>query len=81
MTVVKPTALLVAASCGFWGGRIFPSVFVVVALGLTAHALVALLCIASLPARLLMTGGHRCSCATSERRCGDCVNRSDPSIR
>ncbi|MFD7698753.1 ion channel protein [Streptomyces caelestis] len=97
MTVVKLAALLVAASCGFRGGRIFPSVFVGTALGLCAHALVpgvhpavgvsagvlgvllaitrqgwvslfvaavlvaspsviALLCIASLPAWLLVTG-------------------------
>lgn len=97
MTVVKLAALLVAASCGFRGGRIFPSVFVGTALGLGAHALVpgvqpavgvaaavlgvllavtrqgwvslfvaavlvaspsviALLCIASLPAWLLVTG-------------------------
>lgn len=40
MTVVKLAALLVAASCGFRGGRIFPAVFVGVALGLTAHAVV-----------------------------------------
>ncbi|MGQ4386507.1 ion channel protein [Streptomyces sp. SAS_270] len=97
MTVVKLTALLVAASCGFRGGRIFPGVFIGAALGLCAHALVsgvqpavgvasgvlgmllaitrqgwvslftaavlvaspailALLCIASLPAWLLVTG-------------------------
>ncbi|MEU6668618.1 ion channel protein [Streptomyces sp. NPDC046727] len=97
MTVVKLAALLVAASCGFRGGRIFPAVFVGTALGLTAHALVpavhpslgvatavlgmllaitrqgwvslftaavlvaspgilALLCVASLPAWLLVTG-------------------------
>ncbi|MFF3505266.1 ion channel protein [Streptomyces sp. NPDC003247] len=97
MTVVKLAALLVAASCGFRGGRIFPAVFIGSALGLTAHALVpgvhpavgvatgvlglllaitrqgwvslfvaavlvssptivALLCIASLPAWLLVTG-------------------------
>ncbi|MFJ1972317.1 ion channel protein [Streptomyces sp. NPDC087903] len=97
MSVVKLAALLIAASCGFRGGRIFPSVFVGVALGLGAHALVpavhpavgvsaavlgtllaitrlgwvslftaavlvasptilALLCIASLPAWLLVTG-------------------------
>ena len=97
MTVVKLAALVVAASCGFRGGRIFPAVFIGVALGLTAHALVpavhpavgvstgvlgvllaitrhgwvslfvaavlvasppvvALLCIASLPAWLLVTG-------------------------
>ena len=97
MSVVKLAALLVAASCGFRGGRIFPAVFVGSALGLCAHALVpgvqptvgvasgvlgmllaitrqgwvslftaaalvadpailALLCIASLPAWLLVTG-------------------------
>ncbi|WP_055689027.1 ion channel protein [Streptomyces prasinus] len=97
MTVVKLAALVVAASCGFRGGRIFPAVFVGTALGLCAHALVpgvhpavgvaagvlgvllaitrqgwvslfvaavlvaspgilALLCIASLPAWLLVTG-------------------------
>lgn len=97
MTVVKLAALLVAASCGFRGGRIFPAVFVGAAFGLCAHALVpgvhpalgvaagvlgmllaitrqgwvslftaavlvsspailALLCIASLPAWLLVTG-------------------------
>ena len=97
MTLVKLAALLVAASCGFRGGRIFPAVFVGAALGLCTHALVsgvhpavgvatgvlgmllaitrqgwvslftaaalvasptilALLCIASLPAWLLVTG-------------------------
>ncbi|MGW0597377.1 ion channel protein [Streptomyces sp. NPDC002776] len=97
MAVVKLAALLVAACCGFRGGRIFPAVFVGAALGLCAHALVpgvhpavgvsagvlgvllavtrqgwvslfvaavlvaspavlALLCIASLPAWLLVTG-------------------------
>ncbi|MFF6913921.1 ion channel protein [Streptomyces sp. NPDC012466] len=97
LTVVKLAALLVAASCGFRGGRIFPAVFVGTALGLGAHALVsgvhpsvgvsaavlglllaitrqgwvslfvaavlvdspgiiAVLCIASLPAWLLVTG-------------------------
>ncbi|MFI6857218.1 ion channel protein [Streptomyces sp. NPDC050416] len=97
MTVVKLAALLVAASCGFRGGRIFPAVFAGTALGLCAHALVsgvhpsvgvsagvlgmllaitrqgwislfvaavlidspeilALLCVASLPAWLLVTG-------------------------
>ncbi|MEV6053364.1 ion channel protein [Streptomyces sp. NPDC052107] len=97
MAVVKLAALLVAASCGFRGGRIFPAVFVGTALGLSAHALVpavhpglgvatgvlgillaitrqgwvslftaavlvaspaiiAVLCIASLPAWLLVTG-------------------------
>ncbi|MES4889213.1 ion channel protein [Streptomyces sp. NPDC096012] len=97
MAVVKLAALVVAASCGFRGGRIFPAVFVGAALGLCAHALVpavhpslgvatgvlgmllaitrqgwvslftaavlvaspaiiAVLCIASLPAWLLVTG-------------------------
>ncbi|MGW3103185.1 ion channel protein [Streptomyces sp. NPDC001100] len=97
MTVVKLAAMLVATSCGFRGGRIFPSVFIGVALGLFAHAVVpavhpalgvaagvlgmllaitrqgwlslftaailvaspailALLCIGSLPAWLLVTG-------------------------
>ncbi|MFJ8636096.1 ion channel protein [Streptomyces sp. NPDC093568] len=97
MTVVKLAALVVAAACGFRGGRIFPAVFVGSAFGLAAHALVpevhpavgvaagvlgmllaitrqgwvslftaavlvaspsiiALLCIASLPAWLLVTG-------------------------
>ncbi|CUW30178.1 putative ion channel protein [Streptomyces reticuli] len=97
LAVVKLAALLVAASCGFRGGRIFPAVFVGTALGLAAHALVpavhpavgvaagvlgmllaitrqgwvslftaavlvvspavlALLCVASLPAWLLVTG-------------------------
>ncbi|MEG8276663.1 ion channel protein [Streptomyces sp. AHA2] len=40
LTVVKLAALLVAASCGFRGGRIFPAVFVGTTLGLCAHALV-----------------------------------------
>ncbi|MFF2326774.1 MULTISPECIES: ion channel protein [unclassified Streptomyces] len=40
MAVVKTAALLIAATCGFRGGRIFPAVFVGVALGLCAHALV-----------------------------------------
>ncbi|MFG2789878.1 ion channel protein [Streptomyces sp. NPDC048419] len=97
MAVVKLAALLVAASCGFRGGRIFPAVFVGAAFGLGAHALIpdvhpavgvaagvlgillavtrqgwvslftaavlvsepaiiALLCFASLPAWLLVTG-------------------------
>ncbi|MFD5477495.1 ion channel protein [Streptomyces hawaiiensis] len=41
LMVVKLAALLVAASCGFRGGRIFPAVFVGTALGLGAHALVS----------------------------------------
>lgn len=97
MAVVKLAALLVAASSGFRGGRIFPAVFVGAAFGLAAHALIpgvdpsvgvsagvlgmllaitrqgwvslftaavlvaspailSLLCIASLPAWLLVTG-------------------------
>ncbi|MGX5393477.1 ion channel protein [Streptomyces anulatus] len=97
MTAVKLAALLIAAACGFRGGRIFPAVFVGVAFGLFAQALVpeippavavscgvlgvllattrqgwvslftaavlapqpsmfALLCIASLPAWLIVTG-------------------------
>ncbi|MHB9860002.1 ion channel protein [Streptomyces sp. YIM S03343] len=100
MTIVKLTALVVAGTCGFRGGRIFPSVFIGGAFGLFAHALVsgvdpavgvtagvlgmllavtrqawlslftaailvtspsiiALLCIASLPAWLLVTGRWR----------------------
>ncbi|MFG3296520.1 ion channel protein [Streptomyces sp. NPDC048179] len=100
MAVVKLAALLVAASCGFRGGRIFPSVFIGAAFGLCAHALVpavqpsasvaagvlgmllaitrqgwvslftaavlvaspsiiALLCVASLPAWLMVTGRPR----------------------
>ncbi|MFD3662015.1 ion channel protein [Streptomyces sp. NPDC058659] len=38
--VVKLLALLVAASCGFRGGRIFPAVFIGAAFGLLAQALV-----------------------------------------
>lgn len=40
IALVKLVALVVAASCGFQGGRIFPAVFVGVALGMLAHALV-----------------------------------------
>ncbi|MFD3941211.1 ion channel protein [Streptomyces sp. NPDC058579] len=40
MAVVKLVALLVAASCGFVGGRIFPAVFIGVAFGMLAQALV-----------------------------------------
>ncbi|MFG2498466.1 ion channel protein [Streptomyces sp. NPDC048441] len=40
LALVKLLALCVAASCGFRGGRIFPAVFVGVALGMFAHALV-----------------------------------------
>ncbi|MFC1410997.1 ion channel protein [Streptacidiphilus sp. N1-12] len=38
--VVKLAALILAATCGFRGGRIFPSAFVGVALGCLAHGLV-----------------------------------------
>lgn len=40
MAGVKLAALLIAASCGFRGGRIFPAVFVGAAFGLLAQALV-----------------------------------------
>ncbi|MEU6987019.1 ion channel protein [Streptomyces sp. NPDC046324] len=40
MAVVKLAALLVAASCGFVGGRIFPAVFIGCAFGMLAQALV-----------------------------------------
>jgi H+/Cl- antiporter ClcA len=38
--VVKLVALVIASTCGFRGGRIFPSVFVGVAVGCLAHGLV-----------------------------------------
>ncbi|MFD8622023.1 ion channel protein [Streptomyces sp. NPDC059513] len=40
MAVVKMAALVIAATCGFRGGRIFPAVFAGAAVGLCAHALV-----------------------------------------
>ncbi|MFJ3940594.1 ion channel protein [Streptomyces parvus] len=40
MAIVKMAALVIAATCGFRGGRIFPAVFAGTALGLCAHALV-----------------------------------------
>ncbi|MEU0371525.1 ion channel protein [Streptomyces sp. NPDC006283] len=40
LALVKLAALVVAACCGFQGGRIFPAVFIGVALGMFAHALV-----------------------------------------
>ncbi|MDV5146571.1 ion channel protein [Streptomyces sp. SBC-4] len=40
LAVVKLLALLVAASCGFRGGRIFPAVFIGTAFGLLTQALV-----------------------------------------
>jgi H+/Cl- antiporter ClcA len=39
VTVIKLVALLVASAAGFRGGRIFPSVFVGVGVGLVAHSL------------------------------------------
>ncbi|MER6103061.1 ion channel protein [Streptomyces sp. NPDC001832] len=50
MALVKTAALVIAATCGFRGGRIFPAVFVGVALGLCAHALVT-----SVPVALAVT--------------------------
>jgi H+/Cl- antiporter ClcA len=38
--VIKGAALLVAATCGFRGGKIFPAAFMGVALGMLAHRLV-----------------------------------------
>ncbi|WP_405916485.1 ion channel protein [Streptomyces sp. NBC_00728] len=52
MAVVKVAALVVAASCGFRGGRIFPAVFAGAAFGLCAHALVS-----SIPASLGLAAG------------------------
>ncbi|MFF5975373.1 ion channel protein [Streptomyces sp. NPDC012769] len=40
LAVIKLLALLVAASCGFRGGRIFPAVFIGAAFGLCVQALV-----------------------------------------
>ncbi|MGW5423714.1 ion channel protein [Streptomyces sp. NPDC003943] len=40
LALVKSAALLVAASCGFVGGRVFPAVFIGTAFGLLAQALV-----------------------------------------
>lgn len=37
LALIKLAALVVAAACGFRGGRIFPAVFVGVALGLMLH--------------------------------------------
>jgi H+/Cl- antiporter ClcA len=39
IVLVKVTALVIAAACGFRGGRIFPAVFVGVALGVLVNAL------------------------------------------
>jgi len=38
--IVKVVALLVAASAGFRGGRVFPAVFIGVAIGLFGHAVI-----------------------------------------
>lgn len=38
IAVIKLAALILAAACGFRGGRIFPAVFVGVAIGLMLHA-------------------------------------------
>ncbi|RLM09828.1 ion channel protein [Gibbsiella quercinecans] len=38
ITVAKLAALVIAAACGFRGGRIFPALFIGVALGLMLHA-------------------------------------------
>ncbi|MUN62868.1 hypothetical protein GMA12_06890 [Kocuria sediminis] len=40
LVAVKRTALLVAASAGFRGGRVFPAVFVGAGVGLLGHALI-----------------------------------------
>ncbi|MCT9006302.1 ion channel protein [Streptomyces rhizosphaerihabitans] len=52
MAVVKLAALVVATSCGFRGGRIFPAVFAGASFGLCAHALVS-----SVPASLGLAAG------------------------
>lgn len=41
ITVVKLLALVIAASCGFRGGRIFPAVFIGVGVGLVAHSAIS----------------------------------------
>lgn len=50
--LVKLAALLVAATCGFRGGRIFPAVFVGVAIGLLANGLVS-----GIPPAVAVTAG------------------------
>ena len=40
LAIVKVVALLVAASAGFRGGRVFPAVFIGVAIGLFGHAVI-----------------------------------------
>jgi H+/Cl- antiporter ClcA len=41
VTLIKMAALLIAATAGFRGGRVFPSAFIGVAIGLVAHAVFA----------------------------------------
>ncbi|GLX97996.1 ion channel protein [Herbidospora sp. NBRC 101105] len=50
--LVKLVALTVAAACGFRGGRIFPAVFMGIALGVAANALVP-----AVPPALALTAG------------------------
>ena len=52
VTVVKTAALLIAASCGFRGGRIFPAVFIGVGAGLVAHSAVT-----SIPLAVAVSAG------------------------
>lgn len=52
LTVVKLVALVVAASAGFRGGRVFPAVFVGVAFGLLGHLLIP-----ALPVSLAVAAG------------------------
>ncbi len=52
IALVKVVALVVAAGAGFRGGRIFPAVFVGVALGLAAHNLVP-----AIPPAVAVAGG------------------------
>jgi H+/Cl- antiporter ClcA len=52
VVLVKLAALVIAGTCGFRGGRIFPAVFVGVAVGLCASALVP-----AIPAALAVSCG------------------------
>lgn len=52
ITLVKAAALVIAAAAGFRGGRIFPSVFIGVAVGLMASALFP-----GIPVSLAIAGG------------------------
>ena len=49
--VIKMIAVVVAGTCGFRGGRIFPSVFASVALGLFVHSLIP-----AIPMAIALTG-------------------------